>query len=370
MALPETGLTIDMIRQTLAASTYNLGELCVHPNINMFAKYKPVILPQYFHSGNPDWWKSVNRNCGIKTLNVETLKNNVSNGFFYERPSGNDSSPYRMCDFHSYDQFAKPQYTVGFPQNIYGASDNLILLYEQYSPTALTFADIFGDKVGDMYFVVELYSANVPEYLYATSTDTIGSGGNRIVNMNLKNLYETALKSGTSIITVGVCNFKLDGTKRKFELPQGYELYILPYTSSNPVQKSIANTTAPAIKYEISVIGWDLNVTRDVVSGSFTIKNTSGKETYNFRTGSENLAFNLRMYDPVSGEEIWRDVQPLPSITPSGSFFLDPGDTKTFTIYFDTLMPSGGKPFEYWFIISQKYREKWYSVGSIHDYIQ
>lgn len=38
MALPNTNLSVAMVRKELGAATNNVEQLCIHPNINMWSK--------------------------------------------------------------------------------------------------------------------------------------------------------------------------------------------------------------------------------------------------------------------------------------------------------------------------------------------
>lgn len=119
---------IDDIRRTLGANTTDLGQLCKHPNINMWAKYKPT---RYEGSGpttvssnpiaNLEAFQALQYkaggDCGIDVPiqgsleHALALKDNKLNGWSYVRPSGGPSSPYRQGDFHRYLHTASPPLT-------------------------------------------------------------------------------------------------------------------------------------------------------------------------------------------------------------------------------------------------------------------
>ena len=42
MALPDSNISVAMVKAELGASTNNVGQLCIHPNINKWSKWKPV----------------------------------------------------------------------------------------------------------------------------------------------------------------------------------------------------------------------------------------------------------------------------------------------------------------------------------------
>ena len=49
MALPDSNISVPMVRDELGAATNDVGQLCIHPNINKWSKWKPV----RFNSINP-----------------------------------------------------------------------------------------------------------------------------------------------------------------------------------------------------------------------------------------------------------------------------------------------------------------------------
>lgn len=110
--LPSSILTDSDIRDTLRAgggvvdfdsrSWYK-----PEANINMWSKYKPVILNEPITSGIPHWWKAGDGKCGFK-FTVSTNKSNIYNGgnWVYEPPTGGSDSPLRSADFRGYSKAA------------------------------------------------------------------------------------------------------------------------------------------------------------------------------------------------------------------------------------------------------------------------
>ncbi len=92
MALPNSNISVAMVRNELGAATNKVGQLCIHPNINMWSKWKPV------------------RHSSVTPITEEQLKS-VSfglSGSSYNRPVGGVSSPFRLTDFHNYNHGAYP----------------------------------------------------------------------------------------------------------------------------------------------------------------------------------------------------------------------------------------------------------------------
>ena len=42
MALPDSNISVAMVRKELGAATNDVGRLCIHPNVNMMAINKPT----------------------------------------------------------------------------------------------------------------------------------------------------------------------------------------------------------------------------------------------------------------------------------------------------------------------------------------
>lgn len=53
------------VATVLGTSNTTESALCTNANINMWAKYKPVVLNSVAPDRNSEWWKSTDGNCGI-----------------------------------------------------------------------------------------------------------------------------------------------------------------------------------------------------------------------------------------------------------------------------------------------------------------
>lgn len=116
------------IQRALGASSPDLGTLCKHANINMWAKYKPVRYPhvdsvtgQWDFTNNKwlstaVWWKGAGTTDvgGITpfttsvraTMLAQYLNSDRMNGWVYNKPSGGVYQPYRETDFACYNHLA------------------------------------------------------------------------------------------------------------------------------------------------------------------------------------------------------------------------------------------------------------------------
>lgn len=148
------------IQQALANSQNDLGRLITTGNINMWAKYKPVVrrnllntLPQLnanntwktsadIEAGghqNESWWKADDTNHGITVPfqnpawtpagfvtalnNLAALIDGEKNGWTYTPPSGTINAPFRQIDFNQYNHKApNPIKTSSGTDAVYAAS--------------------------------------------------------------------------------------------------------------------------------------------------------------------------------------------------------------------------------------------------------
>ena len=95
MALPNSNISVAMVKAELGASTNDVGRLCIHPNINKWSRWKPV------------------RHGSINPITEEQLKSVLfglsnSTSSNYIPPTGGVSSPFRLSDFSNYNHYAYP----------------------------------------------------------------------------------------------------------------------------------------------------------------------------------------------------------------------------------------------------------------------
>ncbi len=112
MALPDTNISVAMVKAELGASTNDVGRLCIHPNVNKWSKWKPV----RHRSLTPITETQLEAvGYGIKMpiysnvqayVNGLTLLPKVDPAWEYEMAAGGLTSPYRLTDFTNYDKNA------------------------------------------------------------------------------------------------------------------------------------------------------------------------------------------------------------------------------------------------------------------------
>lgn len=199
MALPNTNISVAMVKAELGAATNDVGRLCIHPNINKWSKHKPVRQPYIDVDGLSDWWKALDGKCGLN-IPVYTSPGSIStNGTFlydlknknynweYMPPEG-QSSPYRLADFRNYEHSAVmpiaslPSYNafVDINNNI---QIDLEVVVEYPDAYNLTLQDIThqGVDMTNYYLGVMLYKPANDTFIIGTNQSKISTGNLTII---------------------------------------------------------------------------------------------------------------------------------------------------------------------------------------------
>lgn len=192
-------VSIRDIQRALGTSIPDLGRLCRHSKINMWAKYKPVKKAMIDTTGqlkSDKTWKPINGTGGLGTdawyrgvINtstntdfgitpkyvnfstgvndmitaLNTLANNEingeKNGWVYSVPTGGSSEPYRQLDFNRYYHDApEPVKTVSGMPDVMAAANSIW----EYS------VQIMGSAMNDE-------AGNVDDRNYLLASDIIGT---------------------------------------------------------------------------------------------------------------------------------------------------------------------------------------------------
>ncbi|MBQ7150543.1 MAG: hypothetical protein IJS06_06250 [Prevotella sp.] len=183
------------VQQVLGESSTDLATLCLSNNINMWAKYKPVVLGTVGHN-DANWWKGTFGNCGIRMVgirttnraNIPSLYSSEDNGWQYEKPYGGSNSPYRLADFEGYNHYAIPPVSnFGGTTTVFkGGTCSFSIGYNAGGNSSLALTDItaLGTDFADMYFGVLVKGR---ETLCLTASSALGDGGS-YVSFNSSNL--------------------------------------------------------------------------------------------------------------------------------------------------------------------------------------
>ena len=109
MALPNTKISVPDVRDELGAATNDVGRLCIHPNINMWSKWKPV----RYNSVTPLSTQTLGMlEYGLAPNGTNTPSESsfsvTSSHFTYRKPRGGGyTEPYRLTDFTNYNKNAQ-----------------------------------------------------------------------------------------------------------------------------------------------------------------------------------------------------------------------------------------------------------------------
>lgn len=133
MALPNTNISVAMVKSELGASTNDVGQLCIHPNVNMWSKWKPI----RHTSIEPITQAQLEaHNYGIawnSYANIDAVKlayENNESVLNYNKPRGGlYNEPYRLTDFTNYEKTAIIPIAGGFvtqqAENIEGGQTSI-----------------------------------------------------------------------------------------------------------------------------------------------------------------------------------------------------------------------------------------------------
>lgn len=155
MPLPTTNITTTLVRDELGAATNNVGQLCVHPNVNMWSKRKPVRdsrltipLAEVGKAGNNSWGINTPAYDGGDTALCE-----------YAKPRGGASEPYRLGDFRGYKHDAiNPVVTPFKPGELIKVQTSIALFFPaENDPGNITVYDLYGST---LYAGVELINVD------------------------------------------------------------------------------------------------------------------------------------------------------------------------------------------------------------------
>lgn len=118
-------VSISEVSSLIGAGTNDLGTLCKHPNVNMWAKYKPIsaaVIGELTEAKQKELCFGLSAPDGryvsaISLSNASDIEDAISNVWVYEQPQGGASSPYRLGDFKGYYHDANPPMEAQVPSS-------------------------------------------------------------------------------------------------------------------------------------------------------------------------------------------------------------------------------------------------------------
>lgn len=105
-------VTVTDVQTALSSASKDVGALCSSPSVNVWAKYKPVVLAGFVPLRTSDWWKGTSGKCGMLITTYTSLTSLFSAlaggtyGWGRESLTGGSVSPYRLLDFDGYNHNA------------------------------------------------------------------------------------------------------------------------------------------------------------------------------------------------------------------------------------------------------------------------
>lgn len=130
MALPNSNISVAMVKAELGAATNYVGELCIHPNVNKWSRWKPV----RYDKPAPITVSELSTTRGGLLIQefdtqfelIDFYRNNPNYTFEYLKPRGGNVTPFehfRLTDFGGYDADAFRWYILGGKRDTYFASE-------------------------------------------------------------------------------------------------------------------------------------------------------------------------------------------------------------------------------------------------------
>ena len=238
MALPNTNISVAMVREELGAATNNVGQLCIHPNVNKWSKWKPV----RHNSLTPITQAQLaSTNFGLKPPTPSTDYTTVMDTKWgYEKPTGGLLSPYRLTDFINYDKSAGaiayvPE-KLHIDKSIITSREIALLMNLSGTDFLIGLNDFIGDIRG--YYYGAVIEERTNRYII-TSDKTLANGG---------------------------FSFTLDFTQSPFNLLwEDYTIRHLLISKSSPTIQTLANFGA-ASYMSIPTADGEVNYTEMTVS--------------------------------------------------------------------------------------------------------
>lgn len=176
MALPNSNISVAMVKAELAAATNDVGRLCTHENINKWSKWKPV----RHNSLVPITQAQLEDvNFGLKPPDPKTDYTLVMDTKWgYSKPTGGLSSPYRLTDFIYYNKLAPAiayiEEKLHIDKSIITSREIALLMNLSGTDFLIGLNDFIGN-IGDYYYgaVIE---ERTNRYII-TSDKTLANGG-------------------------------------------------------------------------------------------------------------------------------------------------------------------------------------------------
>lgn len=111
MALPNTGITVSLVRNTLGENKNDVGQLCTSNKINKWSFYKPITSNKLILT-DADFYAVNDGFTAQSYYNAIDCWNAIINGETWTHQTA--EAPYRLGDFRGYDHNANPFLAMAF----------------------------------------------------------------------------------------------------------------------------------------------------------------------------------------------------------------------------------------------------------------
>ena len=190
MALPNSNISVAMVKSELGAATNNVGQLCIHPNVNKWSKWKPVrhssVTPlteaelKSASSGMDIPFVIAHPSSGYVSI-MDYYRNNPNLKWIYNKPRGGLAEPRRLSDFSNYEKAAEIFYDFIVPDRI--VNNTLRVDFNSYKVPNWLDWDFLN--LEDYHFGVLVVRKNQTAPFFFKFADFNLMGGDNKINLSL-----------------------------------------------------------------------------------------------------------------------------------------------------------------------------------------
>lgn len=193
MALPTTGISTSLVKATIGASTNDVGQLCTHPNVNRWSKWKPIRLNRVEPISSMDLYYgkyglNIPRFTALGSITTPgsllyILKNDTVTWDYLKPRGGASNEHYRLGDFRSYEHASiKPYKSDASYETFVPQSQSVVIWIDSDFTTNdaynVTLYDLYFQDInlslGDCYLGGMLFKPATNDYLIATAERQVG----------------------------------------------------------------------------------------------------------------------------------------------------------------------------------------------------
>ncbi len=165
MALPNTNISVAMVKAEIGASSNDVGQLCIHPNVNKWSKWKPV----RYNSPSPITEAELrSKKYGFDIqygFKADSTILSTAWGYLKPRGAGTPNEHYRLTDFANYNKLAimpieaeipNEINKVAFNPNLRGKCTIMTIIGSDFQLNDLFEGLYFGVMAGGYYKTLEV----------------------------------------------------------------------------------------------------------------------------------------------------------------------------------------------------------------------